>query len=211
MPSAWYSSTRRSPRVTVAEVSKLQARVNFGRDTARNDGQNLAAKAHQQPVYGFIQRPVFEAGHRVFQQGLVVGFLHRLEDQRRIGRGILRLELGQRKSPVSATTVVNFFSASGCVMCVKRPQGRKVGQGPDARCRVNTGGTGNSPGGVTIMPMKTMKAITGVAPACRFAYCAAPGPLRLRPAKPVRPAWRRASRALRTVAHTWADLRCAQP
>ena len=74
---------------------KAQPRINFGRNPARNNRQNLAAKAHQQPVHDLVQRPALEAADGVFQQRLVVGFLHRLEDQRRVGGGILRLESGK--------------------------------------------------------------------------------------------------------------------
>ena len=74
---------------------KAQARIDLGRDPARNQRQDLAAKAHQQPVHDLVQRPVLEAPHGVQQQRCVIGFLHRLQNQRRIGRGVLRLELGQ--------------------------------------------------------------------------------------------------------------------
>ncbi len=70
---------------------KTQARIHFGRDPPRNEGQNLATKTHQQPVHQFIQGAAPEARHGLQQQRAVIGLLHRLEDQRRVGGGVLRL------------------------------------------------------------------------------------------------------------------------
>ena len=74
---------------------KRQTRIHFGRHAARDDGQNLAAKAHQQAVHDLVQRPAAELLHRLGQQRRVFRLLHRLEDERRIGGRILRLELCQ--------------------------------------------------------------------------------------------------------------------
>ena len=74
---------------------KTQAGIHLGGHTAWHAGQNLAPKTHQQPVHDFIQRAAPELGHRVGQQRLVVGLLHRLQDQRRVGRGVLRAKLRQ--------------------------------------------------------------------------------------------------------------------
>ena len=74
---------------------KAQARVHLGRHPAGYQRQNFAAKTHQQAVHHFIQRLAAKSRHLLLHQRLVVGFLHRLEDQRRVGGGVLRLELRQ--------------------------------------------------------------------------------------------------------------------
>ena len=67
---------------------KTQPCIHFGGDPPRNDRQNLAAKTHQQAVHQLIERPPPELRHGVRQQRAVIGFLHCLEDQRRVGGGI---------------------------------------------------------------------------------------------------------------------------
>jgi hypothetical protein len=71
---------------------KAQACVHFGGHAAGDDGQDLAAEAHQQPVHDFVERAATELVHRVLEQGRIVSLLHRLEDERGIGGGVLRLE-----------------------------------------------------------------------------------------------------------------------
>ena len=74
---------------------KAQARIHLGRDPAGHSCQNLAAKSHQQAIHDFIQCAAFEFADHAGHQWLVVRLLHRLQDQRRIGGGILRFELRQ--------------------------------------------------------------------------------------------------------------------
>ena len=74
---------------------KAQAGIDFGGHAAGNGVQNLGAKAHQQMVHHHVQRLAAVRLHGFGQQGGIFGFLHRLQDQRRVGGGVLRLELGQ--------------------------------------------------------------------------------------------------------------------
>ncbi|MCY1538647.1 hypothetical protein D9M68_741990 [compost metagenome] len=64
---------------------EAQAGVHLGGHTAWDVFQDLAAEAHEQAVHGFVQplRTVFR--HRVLQQMGIVGLLHRLQDERRVG------------------------------------------------------------------------------------------------------------------------------
>ncbi len=71
---------------------KTQSGIDLCRHPARDDGQNLAAKAHQQAVHGFVQGPATEFGHGVGQQWLVIGLLYGLENERWVGGRVLRLE-----------------------------------------------------------------------------------------------------------------------
>ena len=70
-----------------------QARVHLGGDAPGDQRQDLAAKAHQQPVDHLVQRLAAVARHGVGQQRGVFGLLHRLQDQRRVGGGVARLVL----------------------------------------------------------------------------------------------------------------------
>ncbi|MNS89991.1 hypothetical protein D3C72_1240240 [compost metagenome] len=72
-----------------------EARIDFGRNPARNDGQDLGAKARQQAVHDFIGGLATELLDCFRQQRRIFRLLHRFQDQRRIGGGILRLELRQ--------------------------------------------------------------------------------------------------------------------
>ena len=74
---------------------KRQARVHFSGNAPRNQRQDFAAKAHQQPVGHFVQRPAAMRCHGLRQQRRVFGLLHGLENERRVGGGVLRLKLRQ--------------------------------------------------------------------------------------------------------------------
>ena len=74
---------------------EAQARVDLGRDAARHHLQDLQAEAHQHLVDDLVERAAAVRRHRLGQQRRVLGLLHRLQDQRRIGRRILRRELGE--------------------------------------------------------------------------------------------------------------------
>ena len=67
---------------------KAQPGVDLSGHPPRNDGQNLAAKAHQQPIHLLIERAPSKARHGVFEQRHVIRFLHRLENQRWVGGGV---------------------------------------------------------------------------------------------------------------------------
>ncbi|MOA34653.1 hypothetical protein D3C78_1560400 [compost metagenome] len=67
-----------------------QPRVDFGRDPARHQRQDLAAKAHQQTVHDLVQRPAAALDHGGLQQRSVLRHLHCLENQGGVGRRILR-------------------------------------------------------------------------------------------------------------------------
>ena len=71
---------------------ETQARIDLGRDTPWYQLKDFTTKPNQKTIHHFIQRAPPELGDGISQQGLVVGLLNRLEDQRRIGRGVLRLE-----------------------------------------------------------------------------------------------------------------------
>ena len=74
---------------------KTQTCIDLGRDATRNRLQNLAAKTHQQMVHHHIQRLAEMLGHGLREQGRIFRLLDRFQNQRRVGRRILRLELGQ--------------------------------------------------------------------------------------------------------------------
>ena len=74
---------------------KTQPRIHFGRDTTRDGVQNFTTKAHQQVVHHHVQRLAPMGGHGLDEQGRVLGLLHCFQNQRRIGRCIFWLELGQ--------------------------------------------------------------------------------------------------------------------
>ena len=71
---------------------EAQTRIDFCGNPPRNDGQDLAAKTHQQAVSDFIQGAAPELLDRFLQQRAVLGLLHRFQDQRRVGGGIRRLK-----------------------------------------------------------------------------------------------------------------------
>ena len=68
---------------------------------------------------------------RLLDQVGVLGLLGGLEEQRRVGRGVLRLVAGRwpRCRPVSATTVVYFFRESSSDMDSVFRKRRRVGEG----------------------------------------------------------------------------------
>ena len=74
---------------------KAQASIDFGGHAPRDGGQNFLAKAHQQAVNLQVHRLCAVRGHGGFEQGQVFGLLHRLQDERRIGGGVLGLKLGE--------------------------------------------------------------------------------------------------------------------
>jgi hypothetical protein len=74
---------------------KAQAGIDFGRDTARYHLQDLPPEAHQHLIHHFVQRQPAVGSDRLGQQRRVVGLLHGLEDERRIGGRILRRKLGE--------------------------------------------------------------------------------------------------------------------
>ena len=74
---------------------KAQAGIHLCRDATGNMLENLAAKTHQQMVHGVVQITRAHLGHGLRQQRCIFGLLHRLQNQRWIGGGILRLVLRQ--------------------------------------------------------------------------------------------------------------------
>ena len=60
---------------------KRQACVDFSRDAAGHDLEDLQAKAHQHLVDDLALRRAPVGGHGVGQQGRVVRLLHRLQNQ----------------------------------------------------------------------------------------------------------------------------------
>ena len=70
---------------------KTQPGIDLGGHPARDDGQDLAAKAHQQSVHLLRQRVLPKTGDGLDQQRPILGLLHCFEDQRRVGGGVLRL------------------------------------------------------------------------------------------------------------------------
>ncbi|MPM34244.1 hypothetical protein SDC9_80826 [bioreactor metagenome] len=69
-----------------------QSGIHFGRYTAGDDRQNLAAEAHDEPIHQLTYLAAAPAGHALLQQRRIFGLLHGLQDQRGIGRRVLRLE-----------------------------------------------------------------------------------------------------------------------
>ncbi len=69
---------------------EAQTRVHFGRNAAGNVFQDLAAKTHQQTVHDLVFALCAVFRHGVGQQRRVFGLLHGFQDQRRVGRGVLR-------------------------------------------------------------------------------------------------------------------------
>ena len=81
---------------------KREIGVRFGRNAARHDFQNLDAEQHQQIVHDAPQQ-FFPAGagffvfsHRLVHEEPVFRHLRGLEDERGIGRGVLRRVLFER-------------------------------------------------------------------------------------------------------------------
>jgi len=71
---------------------KTQTGIHLGRHPTRHDGQNLAAKTHQQAVGDFVQRAAPVLRHGLAQQRVVLRLLHSLEDQRGVGGGVRGLK-----------------------------------------------------------------------------------------------------------------------
>ena len=69
---------------------ETESGIDLGRDAPRNDGQNLTTKTHQQAVHDLVERSVTVSCHDVCQQGPVLRLLHCFENQRRVGRRVLR-------------------------------------------------------------------------------------------------------------------------
>jgi hypothetical protein len=67
-----------------------QRRVDLGRDAARHVFQDLGAEGDQQVVDDVLDRGAVRLRHGLFQQRTVFRLLHRLQDQRRVGGGVLR-------------------------------------------------------------------------------------------------------------------------
>ena len=74
---------------------KAQTGIHFGGHTARDGGQNLATKAHQQAVNLRVHRLVAVRCHGGFEQGQVLRLQHRFQNQRRIGGRVLRLKCAE--------------------------------------------------------------------------------------------------------------------
>ena len=74
---------------------KTQTGVDFSRHATRNGLENFTTKTHQQVVHHHVQRLTTVLGNGLREQGQVFWFLYRFQDQGRVGRRILRLELGQ--------------------------------------------------------------------------------------------------------------------
>ena len=92
MPLAWYSSMMRSARDGGAGV-KAQAGVHFGGNAAGTWVRiSQPKRTSRRSIISSIARPCHLAG--VLEQR-AYSTLHRLEDQRRVGRRVLRTELGQ--------------------------------------------------------------------------------------------------------------------
>ena len=68
---------------------KAQASVDFGRDAARDVLEDFAAERHEQAVHDLVFALRAKLGNSVGQQRRVLRLLHRLQDQRRVGRGVL--------------------------------------------------------------------------------------------------------------------------
>ena len=80
---------------------KAQAGIHFGGNATRHMLEDFAAKTHQQAVNHLVHRAPLPLGHGVLEQRCVLRLLHRLEDQRRVGGGVLRTELGQLQKVAS--------------------------------------------------------------------------------------------------------------
>ena len=86
----------------VASRIEAQARIDFGRDAARHDLQDLLAEVHREAIHerlGALRcRHAGAIGirERRVDQRPVLRLLRRLQQQRRIGRRVLRPELAHR-------------------------------------------------------------------------------------------------------------------
>ena len=72
---------------------KRQTRIHLHRHTPRDDAHNLAAKAHNEAINQLIHWRIRMCGFHLRDEWRVFRLLHRLQNQRRIGRRILRLKL----------------------------------------------------------------------------------------------------------------------
>jgi hypothetical protein len=92
-----------------------EPRVHLGRDLAGDDLENLLAELDEEAVEGGVDLVVLRAavllgvGDGLVYQGGVLGLLGGGEDERRVGRGILGLVLGDGCGRVLAT--VMFLSS----------------------------------------------------------------------------------------------------
>ncbi|MNL15686.1 hypothetical protein D3C87_1366900 [compost metagenome] len=68
-----------------------EPRINLRGHAARHDGQDLAAEGDQELVHHGVQAcAAMMVAHSLLEQGPIFGFLHRLENQGRIGGRVLR-------------------------------------------------------------------------------------------------------------------------
>ena len=105
MPAASYCAMMLRACAMVACGVVGEARVHFRRDAARNDGQNLLAEGDGQPLEGevgdgLVGRALAQFLARVHQHavhdGLILRHLRRGGNQRRVGGGVLGMELLHR-------------------------------------------------------------------------------------------------------------------
>jgi len=73
---------------------EAQAGIDLGGHAAGNELQDLAAETHQQAICHLVQTLRTVLRHSICQQVRVLGLLHRFQDERGIGRGILRRKRG---------------------------------------------------------------------------------------------------------------------
>jgi hypothetical protein len=69
-----------------------QARIDFGGDSSGNDGENFTAEAHQQMFESFGLQATAKALQGLAEQVLIACLLGCLQNEARIGGGVLRGE-----------------------------------------------------------------------------------------------------------------------
>ena len=74
---------------------KAQACVHFGGHSSWHRLKDFATKTHKQSIHHFVKWAPPKLADDCAEQRRIAGLLYGLENQRRIGRGILRPELSQ--------------------------------------------------------------------------------------------------------------------